>query len=167
MAYNSKFTGAQIDALLDATETMQTSKEDVANKVTSINADADDIHYPSAKAVKDKLDELAQKVDEIGVNVENQNPETNEAGFHVTDPQGNIGMQCTEEGLDFAKLSKHAIGVLSDAGIGGGGGNDDRIVNIEERCFAFVDSNLNIGVKIDKDGIHSKNILEYEVMENS
>ena len=51
MAYNSKFTGAQIDSLLDASEAMQTSKEDVANKVTSINADADDTHYPSAKAV--------------------------------------------------------------------------------------------------------------------
>ena len=51
MAYNSKFTGAQIDSLLDASEAMQTSKEDVANKVTSINADADDVHYPSAKAV--------------------------------------------------------------------------------------------------------------------
>ena len=55
MVYNSKFTGAQIDALLDASEAMKTSKEDVANKVTSINADADDAHYPSAKAVKDSL----------------------------------------------------------------------------------------------------------------
>ena len=53
MAYNSKFTGAQIDALLDASEAMQTSKEDVTNKVTSISADADDDHYPSAKAVFD------------------------------------------------------------------------------------------------------------------
>ena len=55
MAYNSKFTGAQIDALLDASEAMQTSKEDVTNKVTSISADADDEHYPSAKAVWDSL----------------------------------------------------------------------------------------------------------------
>ena len=31
------------------------AKEDVANKVTSIGADADDVHYPSAKAVKDSL----------------------------------------------------------------------------------------------------------------
>ena len=53
MAYNSKFTGAQIDALLDVSETMQTSKEDVTNKVTSINADATDEQYPSAKAVFD------------------------------------------------------------------------------------------------------------------
>ena len=56
MAYNSKFTGAQIDALLDASEAMKTSKEDVANKVTSINADADDVHYPSAKAVWSAID---------------------------------------------------------------------------------------------------------------
>lgn len=32
------------------------TKEDVDNKVTSINADADDAHYPSAKAVKDLID---------------------------------------------------------------------------------------------------------------
>lgn len=51
MAYNSKFTGAQIDALLDASGAMQTSKEDVANKVTSIDAAATDVQYPSAKAV--------------------------------------------------------------------------------------------------------------------
>lgn len=63
MAYNSKFTGAQIDALLDASEAMQTSKEDVANKVTSIGADADDTHYPSAKAVW----RVAEKVEGISI----------------------------------------------------------------------------------------------------
>ena len=51
MAYNSKFTGAQIDALLDASEAMKTSKEDVANKVTSLGADATDVQYPSAKEI--------------------------------------------------------------------------------------------------------------------
>ena len=55
MAYNSKFTGAQIDALLDASEAMKTSKEDVANRVTTIGADATDEQYPSAKAVKDAI----------------------------------------------------------------------------------------------------------------
>lgn len=55
MAYNSKFTGAQIDALLDASEKMQTSKEDVANKVTTINDGATDEQYPSAKAVKEGI----------------------------------------------------------------------------------------------------------------
>ena len=57
MAYISKFTGAQIDALLDASEAMKTSKEDVANKVTTVNADADDVHYPSAKAVFDAIED--------------------------------------------------------------------------------------------------------------
>ena len=37
---------------------MQASKEDKANKVTSINADADDVHYPTAKAVKDSLEKV-------------------------------------------------------------------------------------------------------------
>lgn len=63
MAYIRKFTGAQIDDLLEKSKTMGAAvdelaqdvaaKEDVANKVTSINADADDNHYPSAKAVRD------------------------------------------------------------------------------------------------------------------
>lgn len=56
MAYSSKFTGAQIDALLDASEAMKTGKEDVANKVKSITASADDTHYPSTKAVKDAIE---------------------------------------------------------------------------------------------------------------
>ena len=51
MAYNSKFTGTQIDALLDASGAMQTSKEDVTNKVTTLSAGATDKQYPSAKAV--------------------------------------------------------------------------------------------------------------------
>ena len=57
MAYISKFTGAQIDALLDASEAMKTSKEDVANKVTSITAYADHTHYPSVKAVLDAIED--------------------------------------------------------------------------------------------------------------
>ena len=68
MAYNSKFTGAQIDALLDASEAMKTSKEDVANKVTIINADATDEQYPSSKAVKDAVDRASRfKVDKYNV----------------------------------------------------------------------------------------------------
>ena len=34
------------------------AKEDKANKVTSINADADDVHYPSAKAVREMVKPL-------------------------------------------------------------------------------------------------------------
>lgn len=64
MAYNSKFTGAQIDALLDASEAMKTSKEDVANKVTTLGADATDTQYPSAKAVWDAISSIAT-TDEI------------------------------------------------------------------------------------------------------
>lgn len=73
MAYNSKFTGAQIDDLLDKSKTMGAAvdelaqdvavKEDAANKVTSITASADDTHYPSAKAVKTALTHLADGED--------------------------------------------------------------------------------------------------------
>lgn len=76
MAYNSKFTGAQIDALLDASEAMQTSKEDVANKVTSIGADATDEQYPSVKAVWTPLSELKYDLEYTvnGMLVEFNNP---------------------------------------------------------------------------------------------
>ena len=69
MAYISKFTGAQIDALLDASEAMKTRKEDVANKVTSINADATDEQYPSAKAVKFAIDAKTEKLYDLGSEV--------------------------------------------------------------------------------------------------
>lgn len=76
MAYNSKFTGAQIDALLDSAGTMQTSKEDVANKVTSINADADDAHYPSAKAVLTAINNVAKNATFAGIATPATNPGT-------------------------------------------------------------------------------------------
>lgn len=73
MAYISKFTGAQIDDLLEKSKTMGAAvdelaqdvaaKEDAANKVTSIAASADDTHYPSAKAVKTALTNLADGED--------------------------------------------------------------------------------------------------------
>lgn len=40
-------------------------KENVANKVTSINADADDAHYPSAKAVKEATNNVSNKIREL------------------------------------------------------------------------------------------------------
>ena len=52
-------------------ETMQTSKEDVANKVTTLDADATDEQYPSAKAVKDTIDgvDTRSKIKYLGVTV--------------------------------------------------------------------------------------------------
>ena len=92
MAYNSKFTGAQIDALLDASGAMQTSKEDVANKVTSIGADATDEHYPSAKAVKDSIE-----VSKIGkaVNMNPYFPFADTATFYYN-PANDSGLQKDE-----------------------------------------------------------------------
>lgn len=65
MAYISKFTGAQIDALLDASEAMKTSKEDTANKVTSLD-NPSDVTFPTSKAVVDGYNNsIAFKVDNI------------------------------------------------------------------------------------------------------
>lgn len=40
--------------------------------------------------------------------------------------------------------------------------NEHTVIAVAETGFFFVDSNLNIGVKIDNNGIHAKNIIEYE-----
>ena len=45
------------------------AKEDAANKVTSINADADDVHYPSAKAVKDVKNEITEAITTLDAKV--------------------------------------------------------------------------------------------------
>lgn len=78
MAYNSKFTGAQIDALLDASSAMRTSKEDAANKVTSLD-NPSDVTYPTSKAVKEYVNaELADKEDAANkvANFDNPNDST-------------------------------------------------------------------------------------------
>lgn len=82
MAYNSKFTGAQIDDLLDKSKTMGATvdklaqdvaaKEDAANKVTTLDASATDEQYPSAKAVMDELDELESKVQDVELDVDGE-----------------------------------------------------------------------------------------------
>ncbi len=50
MSYISKYTGSQIDGILDAADEMRTSKEDAANKVTDLN-NPNDTTYPTTKAV--------------------------------------------------------------------------------------------------------------------
>ena len=39
----------------------------------------------------------------------------------------------------------------------------ENLIEINEDGYAFVDTDLNIGVLIDGDGIHAKNILEYKI----
>lgn len=105
---------------------------------------------------------LAQQVQDVAQKITNQHLQTTEKGFFATDPQGNIGMQYTEEGLDFAKLSQHAIEVLKGNDLGG----TSNVANVSEEGFFVVDKSLNIGMKVDNDGVHAKNILEYEIIES-
>lgn len=90
---------------------------------------------------------------------------TQEGGFFVIDDDLKIGMKYDGGGLDFAQISSHAIQVLKDAGLGGGGGGSS-IIDVAENGFYFVDTSLNVGIKIDSIGIHAINLLEYEIIES-
>lgn len=90
----------------------------------------------------------------------------NEDGFHIVDENLNVGMKYNENGLDISKVSSHFIEVLKASGI-----NVDNIISsyaslTNEDGFFIIDEELNIGVKVDNNGIHAKNILEYEIIEN-
>ena len=54
MSYTSKFTGSQIDELLDASSAMRTSKEDASNKVANFD-NPNDSTFPTTKAVWDMV----------------------------------------------------------------------------------------------------------------
>ena len=113
-----------------------------------------------------KISELEKKTNKTESDlidlVNSKHPQTQETGWYVTDTNGNVGMKYTEEGLDFAKLSQHAVEVLKDSNIGG----TSNVANVSERGFFVVDENLNIGMYVDNDGVHAKNILEYEIVKS-
>lgn len=107
------------------------------------------------------LAELGLMVEEVAQEISNHHPQTEEKGFFVTDSQNNVGMKYDDEGLDFAKISEHAIEILKKKELGGGTPN---VVQTKESGFFVVDEGLNVGVRVDNDGVHAKNILEFEVI---
>lgn len=104
------------------------------------------------------------KLSELEQDVANIHPITDEAGYHVVDEQGNIGMQYTEQGFGAAKVQPQFVEVLKQAGVATGSALDAVSAEVEETGFFFVDEQLNVGVKVDSDGIHAKNVLEYEII---
>lgn len=87
-------------------------------------------------------------------------------GFHVVDENLNVGMRYDEDGLDAAKVSSHFVEVLKASGISADDVMSSCASLVNENGFFIVDEELNIGVKVDSDGIHAKNILEYEIVED-
>lgn len=81
-----------------------------------------------------------------------------QGGFHVIDADLNIGMRYDGNGLDFAKISEHAVTLLRAAGLGG----DVSFAGYTDEPGLFVvDDGLRIGVKVDNTGLHAINVLEY------
>lgn len=93
-------------------------------------------------------------------------PLVDEDGFYIIDEDHNVGMKYDEDGLDAAKVSSHLIEVLKAAGISADEVMASYAAEVNEDGFFIADESLNVGVKVDSDGIHAKNILEYEIIEN-
>lgn len=89
-----------------------------------------------------------------------------EDGFHVTDEDMNVGMKYDKDGLDAAKVSSHFIEVLKAAGVSADDVMTSHSTEVNEDGFFIADESLNVGVKVDNGGIHAKNILEYEIIED-
>jgi hypothetical protein len=92
-------------------------------------------------------------------------PLVDEDGFHVVDEHLNVGMKYDEAGLDAAKVSSHFIDVLKASGVNADDVMTSHAAVVNEDGFFIADESLNVGVKVDNDGIHAKNILEYEIIE--
>lgn len=134
---------------------------DIANIVLAGDI-VDDTLTKEGKAADAK--KVGAKFFELETEVGNIHPVTDEAGYHVVDEQGNIGMQYTEQGFGAAKVQPQFVEVLKQAGVATGSALDAVSAEVEEEGFFFVDEQLNVGVKVDSDGIHAKNILEYEIV---
>ncbi len=87
-------------------------------------------------------------------------------GFHVIDEDLNVGTKYDKDGLDAARVSSHFVEILKSAGISTGDVMTSHAAEVNESGFFIVDESLNVGVKLDSGGIHAKNILEYEIIED-
>ena len=148
---------------------------DVEERIQNV-ADVASLAVSGAASAEAKVDGLGTKC--------------NEKGFFVVDKEKHIGMQYTQqEGLDAAKVAGHFLSLLISSGLVvqavniadtsitmdklaqdvknelSKSGKVDFVMETVEDGFFFVDSNLNIGVKIDNQGIHAPNLLEYEIVE--
>lgn len=83
-----------------------------------------------------------------------------EPGFHVTDNNLNVGMRYDGDGLDFAKITSHAVSLIKSQ-LGGG----DGLTEVEEDGFYVVDAEYNVGLKLDENGLQAKNVFLTETIE--
>ena len=85
-------------------------------------------------------------------------------GIFAIDNLLNVAMKYDDNGLDVAKVSSHFIKVLRDSGIAGDQNTFHHIALTVQNNFAVVDEELNIGFVLDSRGVHAKNLLDYEII---
>lgn len=131
-----------MDAIEDLDPSASTSDAIVAEAAQRAAKDAE---------LKSTLDQLGPKVVRIE---ERTSKPTTENGWFVADAFRNVAMKYDNGGFDVAKMSLHLVSLIKGLG---------NIAKTNNDGLAFVDSELNIGVLIDSNGIHAKNILEYKL----
>lgn len=129
-----------------------------------IMTDSGIVEYWFKSACSKSTDLVLKCNNDVSESNQNNNLATvNEDGFFVSDDNGNVGMSYTSKGLDASKVTNHFVEILKQSGIGAGL-LPELYIEVNEDGLFFVDDQLNIGVKIDKEGIHSKNIMEFEIV---
>ena len=101
---------------------------------------------------------LKGEIDQLGIFSSEEN------GLFAVDGQLNVAIKYDEGGFDTAKVSSHFIELLQNSGIAVTENTVYHIALTNQNNFAVVDEELNIGLVVDSLGVHAKNILEYEIV---
>lgn len=145
-----------IKEVISDIQTAISSIELTTEKVMEGGKSQKSINEETASSIND----LAQKTDEIYV-LYDVIKKIEENGLVFADKNNNIGLKYDNDGLDFAKISVHAISVIKNAGIGG---RDKRMIDVEEDGFFFIDHNYNVGASMTETCFNSINNITYSIL---
>lgn len=88
------------------------------NKITKIFQAGEVLKAQDLNIMKDKINELVEGVDNSETTTGKIEIVSTE-GFHFADSSGNGVMNYTADGFDAAKISRHFVELLKEAGISG------------------------------------------------
>lgn len=108
-------------------------------------------NWPTSGGVFNAIDNLSKST------ALNSTFEVSEEGVFFADKDLNVGMKYDDGGLDVGKISDHFASLLESVGV---------IVEVSEKGMYVVDSSLNIGAVVNNTGIHSVNVVEFDMFNN-
>ena len=140
---NSKYTGLQVEALLDKVQGQYTKEE-----IDALIGNYEKKAWMGTSAQYNALEQIEE--DRMYLITDGTAPD----GSNIVD----LTQYYTKDEINELLTSKanieHKHKITDLIGV---------IQTIESGLY-FIDSNLNIGVKIDDKGIHAKNIIEYDIV---